>query len=311
MSLPDGPLGQLLSFEGARGLRLDGILYRCDGARKTVIHAHGSFGNFYQNAFVRELARYVQRSGANFLSFNLSAHDGIAEGYYSDGSFRYVGASLVDFETCIDDIAGAVALSKELSEEIVLSGHSLGCDRIVAASLHHGWSFPLVLLAPCDSYALQMNLIAPESVESQRRRLSAAAAHPNSAPTGQFDWIPLGEYGVRTTKDWTYANPITRSAFLSISLGDPYRLFRYDRSPAWRLKGRGLVVSPRDDALLTAPVERVGAFFRDALGHCVHAVMPGDHMFAGSEELLASAVTEWIASECAPKRSNPWNVPDH
>jgi hypothetical protein len=297
MSIPDGPAGQLLSFAGARGLRLDGILYRGIGARTTVIHAHGSFGNFYQNGFVRVLAKHVQSAGANFLAFNLSAHDGVAEGYYSDGSFRYVGASLVDFETCIDDLAGAVNLSRGLTDKIVLSGHSLGCDRIVTASLHHGWEFPLVLLAPCDSYELQRNLIAPEAIESQRRRLSAASSDPGSGPTTQFDWLPLGEYGVRSTKDWTYPNPITRRAFLSISCGAPYQLFRYDQDPSWRLDGRALVVSPREDALLTAPVEQVGRFFSQAIGRCTHSVVPGDHMFAGSEELLAGAVIEWLTAE--------------
>jgi hypothetical protein len=243
------------------------------------------------------MAGRVQRAGANFFAFNLSAHDGIAEGYFADGGFRYVGASLVDFETCIDDVAGAVALSMEFSENVVLSGHSLGCDRIVTASLHHGWKFPLVLLAPCDSYALQKNLIAPESIESQRNRLSAAVESPGAGMAAQFDWLPLGEYGVRTTKDWTYPNPITRSAFLSISRGDPCRLFRYDQDPAWKLDGRALVVSPRDDALLTAPVERVGGFFGCAFGRCTHVVIPGDHMFSGSEESLANALVEWLVRE--------------
>lgn len=297
MNLPEGPLGQLVSFGGAEGLRLDGILYRAPGARDTVIHCHGSFGNFYQNAFVRVLAGRVQQTGANFLSFNLSAHDGVAEGYFSDGGFRYVGASLVDFETCIGDLAGAVSFASGLGAGIVLSGHSLGCDRIVAASLHHEWTFPLVLLAPCDSYALQSNLIAPESVEEQRGRLSMSRLEQAPDPARQFDWLPLGEYGVRSTRDWTYPNPITRSAFLSISRGPPYRLFRFGLEPEWHLSSRALVISPGQDALLTSPPARVGKYFSAAFGHSTHVVVPGDHMFAGSEDRLADTVVDWLATE--------------
>ena len=291
----NGPLGQLVSFEGAGGLRLDGILYRAPRAKITVVHAHGSFGNFYQNVFVRVLAAEVQRAGANFFTFNLSAHDGVAEGYFSDGRFEYVGASMVGFDTCLEDLRGAVRFAEGFSSDVVLSGHSLGCDRVVASSLHHGWRYPLVLLAPCDSYALQANLRAPETVELQRERLRLEETAPRSGNAREsFDWLPLSEYGVRSSAEWTYPNPITRNAFLSISAGAPYRLFRFDSEPTWHLGCRGLVVTPGSDALLTAKSAAVGDFFANALSNCRHLVIPGDHMFAGSEEQLAGHVSRWL-----------------
>jgi len=297
VSVQDGPLGQLVSFDGAGGLRLDGLLFRSPDADTTILHAHGSFGNFYQNMFVRVLAARAQRMNANFISFNLSAHDGVAEGYFADGGFRYVGASLVDFDTCIADIAGAVSFATNLNTRIVLSGHSLGCDRIVAASMHYEWTYPLILLAPCDSYALQSNLISPESVEEQRERLSRPGTPHDHSPAQQYDWLPFGEYGVRSTREWTYPNPITRSAFLSISHGAPYRLFRFEQEPWWRLNARAIVVSPGQDALLTTSHTRVRTFFSIAFGDSTHVVVPGDHLFSGNEDRLADSVMNWLVIE--------------
>ncbi len=291
----DGPLGELVSFEGAGRLRLDGILYRAPASRATVVHAHGSFGNFYQNPFVRVLARALQNAGYNFLSFNLSAHDGLCEGYFANGSFAYVGASLVGFETCIDDIAGAVAVAEQLGAPVVLSGHSLGSDRVVSATKSWGWDHPIILLAPCDSYELQSALIQPESVEDQRERLMAQRPpFAEGPPSAQFDWIPLREYGVRATTDWTYPNPITRAAFLSISCGDPYSLFRYRQLPSWRLDNRALIVTPANDALLTCSPLEVDTYFRHALTRGRHRVVGGDHLFTGAETGLAACVLDWL-----------------
>lgn len=289
----DGPLGQLVSFNGARGIRLDGLLYRSEHARATIVHAHGSFGNFYQNAFVRSLARSIQSAGYNFLTFNLSAHDGLAEGYFADGSFRYVGASLVDFESCLEDLQGAVEFASGFCSSVVLSGHSLGCDRVLAATLHHHWTFPLVLLAPCDSYALQSNLISPETVEDQRQRLSETGEDASQS-TGQFDWLDLKEYGVKSSQEWSYPNPITRRAFLSISQGAPYRLFRFDRDPTWNLDLRAVVVTPSSDALLTCSPMQVRSYFSKAFTSCKHVITPGDHLFTGAEGELAHVVTTWV-----------------
>jgi alpha/beta superfamily hydrolase len=293
MSLPRGPLGQLVSFDGARGLRLDGMLYTAPSAKLTVVHTHGSFGNFYQNKFVPFLSAAFQARNVNFLTFNLSAHDGVCEGYFADGSFSYIGASLVDFETCIDDIVGAVRFAQSLTERVILSGHSLGCDRVVLASMRRGWMHPLMLLAPCDSYALQANLIRPETVEMQRQRL---ARGPTEDPPigGSYDWLPLCEYGVRSTSDWTYPNPITRSAFLSVSQGAPYHLFRYKQRPTWRLECQTLVVTPDSDALLTTDPKHVGEFFQSALPSSQHRIIPGDHLFNGKEDHLASCLIGWV-----------------
>ena len=63
-----------------------------DSIPATVIHIHGSCGNFYENAFIATMARLYTARGVNFLSFNNRGHDCIAEAY-QNGRLVYVLAA--------------------------------------------------------------------------------------------------------------------------------------------------------------------------------------------------------------------------
>ena len=80
----------LVTVRSSRGVQLHGILYRQVGRDTTIIHVHGSFGNFYANPITPVMARIYGSVGLNFLSRNVSAHDGVAEGDRS-GVIEYVG----------------------------------------------------------------------------------------------------------------------------------------------------------------------------------------------------------------------------
>jgi len=118
MATKGGVLGELVTLRNTKGLALDGILYRKDGNHTTVVHVHGSLGNFYQNQFLRVIARRYLDVGTNFLSFNLSGHDGIAEGFRDD-TFEYVGGSIMEFDECLYDIEGAVQFVAPFSNAIM------------------------------------------------------------------------------------------------------------------------------------------------------------------------------------------------
>jgi hypothetical protein len=213
-------LGELITVKSSNGFELDGIVYREKSARTTVIHIHGSFGNFYQSRFVRLMAAMYQDAGINLLSVNLACHDGLAEGYRNDEDFMYAGGAIASFDECAADIAGAVQFAESFSDRVILQGHSLGCDRVLDYSIRNNALIDLVLLSPCDSYQLQANWIAPETVEQQIDRLkSEAPRHPD------FDWLATREYGVRGGEDWTYPIPVTRKAFLSILVSLKVHLF--------------------------------------------------------------------------------------
>src|ERR1039457_7651208 len=103
-------LGELVTFVNRRGLGISGILYGQRRGATTVIHVHGSFGNFYANNFVPLMARTYAQAGINFLSINTSGHDGIAEGDRK-GELEYVGGGRSSFNECVPDIHAAVTFA--------------------------------------------------------------------------------------------------------------------------------------------------------------------------------------------------------
>src|SRR6266545_5249133 len=235
MRLAEGPLGELVTIQAEAGRQLDGIYYHVpvERATGTVIHVHGSFGNFYHNSFLRAMARVYQDAGLAFLSFNLSCHDGLAEGYVGVDDFEYVGGAVTGFRSSLADIDAAISLAKaRLERPVVLQGHSLGCDRVLYYLSERTVRLDFVLLSPCDSYALQSRWMAPETVETQIERLQTGAptAATNAAAglesrylrtsVEALEWLPLREYGIRCG-DWSYPIPITRGALLEILTGPP------------------------------------------------------------------------------------------
>ena len=282
--------GKLVSFETTRGLILDGMLCEAQGASGTVVHVHGSYGNFYQNPFVRILASVYTECGLNFLSFNLAAHDGIAEGYGRDEEFAYVGGAVVAFDTCVDDIAGAVRFAEATCERVVLQGHSLGCDRVLQYMLSTGDVREFVLLCPCDSYELHNQWLQMETVEQQRLRLG------KSGRDGDGIKLVAGrEYGLRRD-DWTYEIPITRRALLSIVDGAPARLIRPGGSKAYYLDAACAVYLGGEDPLLTVDMEVMFRYFEERVRAVRRVyVKNGDHLLSKCAENVGRAVADWLS----------------
>ncbi|MBN4062512.1 hypothetical protein JYU20_04865, partial [Bacteroidales bacterium AH-315-I05] len=140
--------GELVSFRNPENYLLDGILYESLQSTKIIIHIHGSYGNFYQNHFLRYMGKYYTEGGYNFLSFNLRSHDGFAEGYQNSEDFEYVGGAVSDYNTYFLDIEGAINFVKPFSEKIILQGHSMGCDKVVGYMLEKQETYDCILLSP-------------------------------------------------------------------------------------------------------------------------------------------------------------------
>lgn len=282
-------LGELIVIESSNGRELDGILYRSTENKQTIVHVHGSFGNFYQGPLVKAMARTYADAGINFLSLNMSCHDGLAESSFRDQRFEYCGGSVSEFNECVDDISGAITFAQAFSEKVVLQGHSLGCDRVLHYLIETGARHDLIMLSPCDSYQLQANWIAPETVEAQIERLKRYDATEH-----ELEWLPSHEYGIAGNKEWTYKIPITRRAFLSIAAGPPYRLIRPTNPSPFRLEQRALVCVGGQDALQVWPAEVMVAYFRSRLNEVEeHVISEADHMFSGFEESVATRIASW------------------
>lgn len=282
-------LGELVTFADASRFHHDGILYFAGKDRPTIVHVHGSFGNFYQNEFVRIMALTYLHAEINFLSFNLTSHDGLAEGYRNECDFEYAGGAVSPFDWCVEDIQAAIDFVAPFSSRIVLQGHSLGCDRVLHYLLSKSATHDFVLLSPCDSYRLQANWISPETVEKQIERLAAAST------TDQFDWLPLMEYGVRRA-DWEYAIPIARRSLLSILQGPAFHLIRLDQPSDFTLNQSALLYIGGNDALLIGTREEMERYFRDRVKHLTMTSFyaEGDHSLSNCEYQISYEIAAWV-----------------
>ena len=287
-ALNERTAGYLVTFNSATGFQLDGILFGDDSSSTCIVHVHGSLGNFYQNRFLRVMGSKYAEAGIRLLSFNLSAHDGLAEGYRHEDDFEYSGGSVVEFDRCLDDIEGAVTFAEDCCDRIILQGHSMGCDRVLHYLLTRGKGNDCVLLGPCDSYRLQEKWLGSERVEDQIKRLKQDASE-----TGEFDWLPSREYGIRSG-DEDYFIPITRRALLSIMEGPVFRLMRLDKPMDFQLEQRAFVYLGGEDPFQTADSE---AMFRHLEGRVSRLtrcfVSHGGHSLEGCEEIVANEIIKW------------------
>jgi hypothetical protein len=281
--------GELISFKNPHEYRLEGILFESSNSDTTIIHIHGSYGNFYQAYFVKVMSKIYTDAGFNFLSFNLTCHDGFGEGYIGESGFEYVGGALSEFSTSVSDIQGAIEFAKIFSKKITLQGHSLGCDRVINYLLTSNEIYDFILLAPCDSYKLQSKWISPISVETQLERLKSDEVIYND-----YDWLPIKEYGVYSANE-EYVLPITRKSLLSLLQGPSFKLFNLTTQIDYFLNMNGFIYIGGKDNLQTEKPETMFNFFKKRIAHIESFFEPdGDHMMKDREVEVAEAIVKWL-----------------
>ena len=289
---------ELIKFKNRSGLFLDGLYFYSPTNFCVVVHVHGSFGNFYSNTFIKAMAEIYNRNGVNFLSFNLTQHDGIAEGVreqHNVCSLEYVGYSISDYNCCIDDIGGSSDYVKFRNNNIIiLQGHSLGCNRILYYIKKTGCEYPVILLSPTNSLELQRRWIFPESIDEQISRLMGDGAEKD---------IIYNEHGVNTlgkeidkARDEAPYIPISRKALLSMLKNpsmDIVQMLYSEKS----VKNRAFVYLGGQDEYQTDSIETYRNCFSRFFSHVKYKVITdGGHSFLGYEEEMAKCISDWIKS---------------
>ena len=281
--------GKLMSVVNGAGLVLDGIVFSPPNPRLAIVHVHGSLGNFYQQPFIRVFANRLAPHGVALLSFNLTAHDGLSEGYTPDQEMQYIGGSLSRFETCLDDLDALLYFASSICPRMVLQGHSLGCDRVLFYVQQRATRIPLILLSPCDSYHLQENWLGGETISEQVARLSS-----ESDDDEQITLVPAAEYGLAGPDDWTYGIPISRDVLLSIITGPPFQILRVDSLAEIVSNAPAFVYMGTDDAIRGAPLNEMATHVQKLVPSArVFTVEHGDHSLDGCEETVADSISEW------------------
>lgn len=291
-------LGELVAFKNTNGYILDGIFYQNPRNETTVIHVHGSFGNFYHNDFLKLMAGMYLDAGINLLSFNLVAHDGLAEiCHYIDENnpdeVEYVGYSVVDFSSCLSDIQGAINFVLPFSNKIVLQGHSLGCDRVVHFLMSTRTNYDAILIGPSDSYNLHKTFRSKntsESLEAQIKRLRSRKPMED-----QYDWLLFNEYGIAQPPSQEYTIPVTSSTLLSVMTGPPFKLFNLEHPIDYYIDTRVLVYLGGKDDFRTWSSDIFYSHFEKRFRDVTRVFFPNsDHYMRGVEEKAIQNYIDWL-----------------
>ena len=245
-------------------------------------------GNFWQNRFLDVLALEYNNNDISLLTFNLTCHDCISEGYINNDEFQYIGGSISDFNTCLEDIGAAVKFARQHSDNIILQGHSLGCDRVLHYLISKGSTYPFILLSPCDSYQLQMKWLSNETVEKQIKRLEN-----EKIKSVIFDWLDEKEYGVKSSDEFYYL-PITRNALLSIMKGPPFYLMRLDKPRDFYLDQSAIVYIGGLDSLQASLSSEMFEYLDSRIENMKKIYFKGGkHDLENCESEVATSLAKW------------------
>jgi hypothetical protein len=281
------PKPEIVNFTSKTGLSLQGLLFGGIHGAPTVIHVHGSCGNFLSFSPLLRETSILLAGGINVLSVNTSACDCIREGFRGD-KYEYVGGAISEFGECVHDIGGAIEYALTFSSHVVLQGHSLGCDRVVHYQLSTEDWRDTVLLSPCDSYRLHEIYLGGESVEAHIARLK------QSQPIDNFCLLPRDEYGIRNKQE-NYRIPVTLRTFLSIAEGPPFQLFRLDCTSRYFVKSRAFVGIGKLDDLQTADPNAMFDHLAQRFNDVRRIVLSNsDHEMEPEADQLFQKLRDWI-----------------
>jgi hypothetical protein len=243
---------------------------------------------YYENAFVATMASEYRRAGFNLLAFNTRGAGCVIEAYRGD-ALTYVGGALERFEDSTLDVAAAIDVAEGLGGEVVLQGHSYGCDKVLYHDVMSGGRRRLILLSPADSYALQSNYLAPETVEEQAERLRKRTSD------GRDEFVMSGEYGVRQAAT-SYEIPVNLRSLHDTLVGEGLNIFRYSTPwPHRSAEGDAFVYLGARDGLQTTSLQAIRSGLRERLRNAHLLALPdGDHHFDGCERLVVGAIAGWL-----------------
>ena len=285
--------GKLVKIPTADKHELDGILYEADNSIATVVHVHGSLGNFYHQPFIPVFAKTLTGAGISFLSCNMRAHDGVAEGYDTEGEMTYVGGSIIRFESCLVDIQAAVDWCERLRGRIFLQGHSLGCDRVLFYLEQTGAKLSPILLSPCDSLQLQRKWLGAEKLVVQQSSLRTKL-NPTGSDGDAWTLAPREAYGLKGEDGWTYNIPVTEEVLASILLGPVGRLLAVEKGGAYLSSESATAYLGEADLIRGASTKSMKAHLKVLLPNVRIIEGTGGHNMEDCEHDTAEEIAKWI-----------------
>lgn len=171
---------EIVSFKTADGLELYGALQENKKSNTAVndlqerhtaiIHIHGMTDHFFESNTMTVMGKIAKDINAKFLTFNNRGAELVGT-----INHQFYGTALEKFEDCIYDIDAAISFMKKRgAKNIVLSGHSTGCQKIAYYYTKNTSKkdikniAALIFLAPADDINVQKKILGKKFGESIR-----------------------------------------------------------------------------------------------------------------------------------------------
>lgn len=282
---------KLIRITTEEGLELQGMLFEPDKkSDKAIIHVHGWTGNFYENKFIDNIAKQVVSNGHAFLTFN-NRGAGIIQDFIKRNKFKTeyvrIGGSLEKFEECLIDIKAAIDfLENRGYQQIILQGHSTGCQKITfyqhKAKDHRVKG--LILLAPVDDVGF-----AKKSLGNKYQKALIIAKEMVKKKNGQSP-VPK----------WMAFYPVL-AADMFLNVADPDslsgRIFDYSGKLV-EIKQADcpiLAVFGSDDEYETDPADKL--IILKGIKNCeTKLITDSNHGFVNFEDILSQIIGNWLNS---------------
>ena len=275
-------------------IEMPGILYTPENeTNKIVLHVHGLNGNFYENKFLDEISKVYTSNNYAFLTFNNRGKDYISELNKKDEQV-IIGGCKERFKDCILDINGAVNWAKNNGyEEIVLEGHSYGCNKVIYYynKKKNSDISGIILLAPCDIPSEVIKFLSEDEYINAKTNsekfvknnrpdelidFSIMANEKIAAATFYYDFLPGGENDFLRYRDGIR--------------GKSKELNNID-VPVIILFGNS------DECVLTEPLDVVRSYLLNNIKQCsIKIINEADHSFSNKYKELCKEINDSLKS---------------
>lgn len=281
----------LISFLSPKKIELHGLWLGKSDAKTVYIFLHGLGGSIFSRASLIELIGSQKNTAV--LTFN-------NRGYGLINSFRIrksqnktdyslAGMAHERFSDCEDDISGAITYARRRgAKNIILIGHSTGCQKIVYYLAKHARTkiTGAILLAPMSDYAAEN-----KEGKYYHRALKSALSLKKK---GQGDRLLAGSL-------WPHY--ISAQRFLSLYTPDSQEeIFSYasEKNPKLlkQVKQAILVILAETDEFADRPMIEIKAWFDSVLGKKKKAqsviIKEASHSFKDKDKKVLKIIKSWL-----------------
>lgn len=279
--------GKLVSFLTNDKLPLEGFISRSKAHnKKLIISVHGMTGDFFSYPLMWTLAKELIGTNYDlFLANNRGS--GIKTKFYLKDGRRILGTAYEKFEDCILDIDAAVNKAKKLGyKEIILAGHSTGCQKITyyQAKKQNKIVKGIILLSPASDYEIALERFGKKLLQIVAKMKKLIAKGRGNLVIPKY----TGDYTIN--RFVSFADP-TRAEAETFNYGGELKLFSKIRTPILAVFGT------KEKHTAGRKVTQMLQILRIKSNSVIIAtaeILGGDHSFVGKEKETCLAVKEFL-----------------